>query len=135
MNDDFVRGSCLCGAVRFQARLPSKWCAHCHCGMCRKAHGAGYVTWVGFPAKHFEITEGADQLRWHASSAGAERGFCGRCGSSLLFRSERWANEMHVALGAMDDPIDRLPQANVYHDDHVDWVAIDESLNVRNYDD
>ena len=41
-----VSGGCLCGAVRFTAKLPSKWCAHCHCSLCRKAHGAGYVTWA-----------------------------------------------------------------------------------------
>ena len=37
---DRVGGSCLCGAVRFEVTLPSKFCAHCHCGNCRKAHGA-----------------------------------------------------------------------------------------------
>lgn len=132
MNLEFVRGSCLCGDVRFRARLPSNWCAHCHCSMCRKAHGAGYVTWVGFPAEGFEVTQGLNQLRWYPSSRQAERGFCDRCGSSLLFRSERWPGEMHVALGVMDDAIDRAPEAHVYHDAHVDWVAIDEALAVHN---
>jgi hypothetical protein len=134
MKSEPVRGSCLCGAVRFEASLPSKWCAHCHCGMCRKAHGAGYVTWVGFPVERFEVTHGSEQLHWYRSSGQAERGFCDRCGSSLLFRSERWPGEMHVALGAMDDPIDRTPQAHVYHDDHVDWVVIDEALAVHDPD-
>ena len=37
-------GKCLCGAVRFRMRFPSKWVAHCHCTMCRRAHGAAFVT-------------------------------------------------------------------------------------------
>lgn len=123
-----VTGSCLCGAVRFAADLPSKWCAHCHCSMCRKAHGAGYVTWVGFEQHQVSMTEGSDQLTWHDSSPGAQRGFCRKCGSSMFFRSERWAGELHIALGAMDDEVDRKPQANVFFDRHVDWMPIDKTL-------
>ena len=123
-----VGGSCFCRAIGFTAKLPSKWCAHCHCSMCRKTHGAGYVTWVGFEADKVELTHGEDQLRWFDSSKDAQRGFCRRCGSSLFFRSERWAGELHIALGCVDDPIDRQPQANVYFDKHVEWMPIDTSL-------
>ena len=126
--DKRVNGSCLCGAIRFSARLPSKWCAHCHCSMCRKFHGAGYVTWVGFEAGQVEIGQGENDLSWFDSSPGAQRGFCKQCGSSLFFRSERWAGELHVALGCMDDAIDRKPQANAFFDRHVDWMPIDHSL-------
>ena len=126
--DKQVNGSCFCSAISFTANLPSKWCAHCHCSMCRKTHGAGYVTWVGFETGQVKITQGEDQLRWFDSSAGAQRGFCPTCGSSLFFRSERWAGELHIALGCMDDPIDRQPQANVFFDKHVDWMPVDQKL-------
>lgn len=123
-------GACLCGAVRFELRLPSKWCAHCHCTMCRRAHGAGYVTWVGMEERNFGFLLGADHVRWYASSSGAERGFCPTCGSTMFFRGQRWADEIHVALGCMDGPIDRQPQANAFYDTHVDWMPIDEALTV-----
>lgn len=123
-----VNGSCFCGAIGFTATLPSKWCAHCHCSMCRKSHGAGYVTWVGFEDGQVSITRGGDQLNWFDSSPGAQRGFCKTCGSSLFFRSERWAGELHIALGCMDDEIDRLPQANVFFDTHVAWMPVDATL-------
>jgi hypothetical protein len=123
-----VSGGCFCGAIGFTATLPSKWCAHCHCSMCRKSHGAGYVTWVGFESGQVSITRGEDQLNWFDSSPGAQRGFCRACGSSLFFRSERWAGELHIALGCMDDEIDRRPQANVFFDTHVDWMPIDTTL-------
>lgn len=123
-----VKGSCFCGAIGFTAKLPSKWCAHCHCSMCRKTHGAGYVTWVGFDRNQVTLTQGEVQLAWFDSSEDAQRGFCTNCGSSLFFRSERWAGELHVALGCMDDAIDRQPQANVFFDKHVDWMPIDDDL-------
>jgi hypothetical protein len=31
---------CLCGAVRGRIARPSRWVAHCHCSVCRRAHGA-----------------------------------------------------------------------------------------------
>jgi hypothetical protein len=96
--------------------------------MCRKFHGAGYVTWVGFERDQVRFTQGEDQLAWHQSSPGAQRGFCRLCGSSMFFRSERWAGELHVALACFDDTIDRHPQANVFFDNHVDWMAIDKTL-------
>lgn len=125
-----VSGGCLCGAVRFELKLPSKWCAHCHCSMCRRAHGAGYVTWVGMESSRFRLVKGEQQLRWYASSPDARRGFCDTCGSTMLFESKRWAGETHVALGCVDGPIDREPQAHAFFDAHVDWIPIDDALKI-----
>ena len=121
-----VNGSCLCGAVSFAATLPSKWCAHCHCSLCRKAHGAGYVTWAGF--EQSQVAVSGDGIEWYESSPGAQRGFCRQCGSTMFFRSERWAGELHIALACFDAPLDRTPQANVFFDAHVQWMPIDRSL-------
>ena len=125
-----VHGSCLCNEVRYSCTLPSKWCAHCHCTMCRKYHGAGYVTWVGFDNVHFQLEAGAEHLQWYRSSGPAERGFCKNCGSSLFFRSDRWEGEIHVTLASLNDPIDRQPQAQVFFEHRVDWMAVDEDLPV-----
>ena len=98
--------------------------------MCRRAHGAGYVTWVGFEEGHFHLDQGAADLKWFQSSDEAERGFCRHCGSTMFFRSQRWPGEIHVALGCIDGPIDRQPQAHVFHDTHVDWMPLDDALKI-----
>lgn len=116
-----ARGSCLCGDIRFRLDLPSQWVAHCHCSLCRRAHGAGFVTWVGMATERVGIDDPQARLRWYPSSPGADRGFCSQCGSSLLFRSGRWPGELHVVLACVDDPVDRAPQAHAYWDTHVDW--------------
>ena len=118
---------CLCGGVRVEATLPSKWVAHCHCTMCRHTHGDGFVTWAGFEDARCRIDDPEQQLRWFESSPGAERGFCARCGSTLLFRSQRWSGELHVVLANFDSPLDRAPQAHVFWDTHVDWIALDNN--------
>jgi hypothetical protein len=118
-------GSCQCGALRFDATLPSKWVAHCHCTMCRRAHGAAFVTWVGMEDARARIDDSDGTLRWYASSPTAERGFCSRCGTMLFFRGDRWPGELHIVRANFDAPVDRAPQVHVHYDTHVDWVALD----------
>ena len=123
-----ARGRCLCGAIAFTAALPTKWIAHCHCTLCRQAHGAAFVTWAGFEAEQVHLDDAVGALRWFPSPAGGERAFCAHCGSSMLFRSDRWPGELHVARALCSDPLDREPQAHVYWDTHVSWVDLADDL-------
>ncbi len=126
-----ITGSCLCEGIAFEVTTPTKWCAHCHCSMCRRAHGAGVVTWFGIESGQLTLTRGADLLQWYQSSPSpprARRGFCRRCGSMLFFEGERWAGETHVARASVPGPIDRQPQVHVYYEGHVDWLTVDDGL-------
>ncbi|MEO8752213.1 MAG: GFA family protein [Casimicrobiaceae bacterium] len=115
-------GSCHCGSVRFVAKFPSRFCAHCHCESCRRAHGAAFVTWVGFPSGQVQITDGADMLSTHESSPGTFRMFCRHCGTKLFFESSRWAGETHVVLAAFDEPVDQLPSGHAFYEEHASWL-------------
>ncbi len=128
MTEQTASGACLCGAVAFEITLPSLWCAHCHCTQCQRYHGAPVVTWVGVSNDQFTFTRGEHNLRWFASSAPAQRGFCGECGSSFLFRSEKWPKEIHITLPNLKDPIDRQPEGHVHYRNHVSWLKLDDDL-------
>lgn len=128
MPDNTVSGSCLCGAVRFEVTLPSLWCAHCHCSMCQRYHGAPVVTWAGFKTDDVEFTLGENRISWFHSSPQAQRGSCATCGSSFLFRSERWPDELHICLANFHGPIDREPEGHVYYDSHVPWLQLGDDL-------
>ena len=96
--------------------------------MCRRAHGAAFVTWVGLDEGRCRVEDSEGLVRWYASSPGAERAFCSRCGSSMFFRSKRWPGELHVVLANFTDPVDRAPQAHVFYDTHVGWLSIADDL-------
>jgi len=115
-------GACLCGQVRFEITPPTKWCAHCHCTMCRRAHGAAFVTWIGVPEAQLELVAGRNTVQWYASSPDSRRGFCQHCGSSLFFRSERWPGEIHVARANVPGEIDREPDEEVHADTRAAWL-------------
>ena len=128
MTSNRVSGACLCGAVRFELTGPTLFCAHCHCSMCRRAHGAGYVTWVGVLKGGLRTVAGADRLVRYRSSDHGTRDFCGTCGSSLFCESTHHPERIDVALANVDGDIDRPPQLHVYYDDRAPWVCIGDDL-------
>jgi len=99
---DKLTGGCLCGAVRYEATGPFRGVVVCHCGQCRKWHGAapGYTA-VDKP--RFALTSGEDSLRWYRSSPSATRGFCAACGSSLFWQGDGRAH-ISIAAGTLDGP-------------------------------
>jgi hypothetical protein len=46
----------------------------------------------------------------------------------MFFQSERWPEEMHVVLTAMDGPIDREPGAHVFFDSGAPWIQMSDDL-------
>lgn len=124
---DTISGSCLCGSVRFSVTPPTLFCAHCHCRFCRKAHGAALVTWFGAAEERFAL-DSDEHLRWYQSSKQSRRGFCSRCGSTLLFTSKLAPGEVHIARAFVDGAIDREPMGHVFFDHHVDWLEITDEL-------
>ena len=126
-----VEGACFCGEVRFQIDLPTLFCGHCHCSMCRRPHGASYVTWAGVGPDHFRITQGADLLRTFTSSTQGRRQFCDTCGTQLFCWHETASGEtkmIDVTLASLEAPIDRPPQGHYYYDSKAAWTTVNDDL-------
>jgi len=121
-------GSCYCGRVRFAVELPARFVAHCHCANCRRAHGAGFVTWCGFEKRKLRVISGEDGLGRYTTDTGATRSFCTTCGTPLFYESPRWPDEIHVAFAHLDHAIDVLPAAHVYADRSPAWCPIHDDL-------
>jgi len=103
-------GGCLCGAVRYRLRRVESayWC---HCTMCRRASGSGALPWATVARADFELTRGT--LKTYASSPGVARGFCGACGSPILFDMAAEA-AVDVTLGTLDDPDSLAPTHHIW---------------------
>lgn len=123
-----AQGSCLCGAVRFRIGFPTMFCGHCHCRLCRRSHGAGFVTWVGVEKERFSLEAGRDALVRFRSSDHGTRSFCGTCGSTLFCETTRHPERIDVVLANLDTPVDRAPQLHVFFDHRAEWVTVEDGL-------
>ena len=128
MTETKITGSCLCGRVAFEAELPSLFVVHCHCTMCRRAHGAGYVTWIAVREDGFRITAGADDVVDFQSSEHTTRSFCKSCGASMFCNDQRHENVIDLTLANLHGPADQPPGGHYYFDTHAPWAPIDDAL-------
>lgn len=115
-------GSCLCGAVRFEARGEPKFVSNCHCESCRRAASAPSLTWAGFSNAQVDMKGAA--LREYSSSPGVVRSFCANCGSSISYRGERWPGEIHLAVCAFDDAAAMAPTSDHLSEEKLPWSAL-----------
>ena len=123
---------CLCKGLQFKVSLPVKWCSNCHCTRCQKGHGAGFVTWVGFKKDNFIIVKGKELLQWYHTSKKSEFGFCSKCGSSIIYRSIKCPDEIHITLVNIIADLNIAPQFDSYFDTHVPWLIFNENIPKKN---
>lgn len=119
-------GSCLCGAVRYRVDGAIGWTSHCHCSMCRKAHGTAFGTYGRVPQEAFHFESGEEDVVRYVSSPGTTRTFCGRCGSTLQFLQAEGFVEL--ALGTLDDGAGVEPKAHIHVASKAAWYAIHDDL-------
>ena len=104
-----LTGSCLCGAVRFEARPEKPEGYYCHCRMCQLAFGNTRAAFVNL--RKDQVTWTGAQPTRYASSKFALRGFCGQCGTPLTFEYLS-SDHMDLAVGSFDDPAALKPVAH-----------------------
>ena len=123
-----IRGSCLCRAVRFEVAAPLGRMTHCHCSMCRKAHGAAFATYADVPAAGFRFVAGEEHVAAYRSSAGVRRTFCRRCGSNLQFLADARPGVIELAIGSLDDDPGKRPEGHIFVGSKAPWFEIADGL-------
>ncbi len=123
-----LRGSCLCGGVRYEISGPLSYPLNCHCSMCRKAHGAAFRSRARVKAEDFRWTKGVELVTYYESSPGNHRGFCRVCGSPLLSRFDDKPEYYGLPLGALDDDPGIKPGFHVFVAHKAPWYDITDDL-------
>jgi hypothetical protein len=97
-----IRGSCLCGGVRFEYARAVTQVSMCHCSLCRKVSGAASNAVVIVPETDFRWLSGQELRRVFAKPSGWQTSFCETCGSPLP-QTLRGAAAYWVPAGLLDD--------------------------------
>jgi hypothetical protein len=121
-----VRGSCLCGDVAWEVSTPFHLMSHCHCSMCRKAHGSAFATYVGTQAKGLRWLRGGESVGRYESSPGFHRAFCTRCGS--VVPGDPAGELAFVPAGTLDADPGLRPQGHIFVGSKAPWHEITDAL-------
>jgi len=123
-----ISGSCLCGAVRYEVAGAFGRVSHCHCSMCRKAHGAAFGTYGRVRKIEFRLVSGGDSIAQYNSSPDVIRTFCKRCGSTLQWMRRSTPDVFALALGTLDDDPEARPECHIYVGSKTSWFEITDAL-------
>lgn len=121
------RGSCLCGAVKYEVRGEFGAGYFCHCSRCRKATGSAFAASALVATKDFVVIEGNEALK-SLSVKGMHRVFCSHCGSPIISRRDAMPEAVRVRLGTLDSPLENGPLGHIYTDSKANWFEIHDDL-------
>jgi hypothetical protein len=103
MSQITLKGSCLCGAVRYEVSGDPHRFYHCHCSRCRKSSGTGHATNLMLANAQLVFTEGESLLKRYKVPEAERfaRQFCSCCGSAVA-RAVSEIDAVVIPAGSLD---------------------------------
>src|SRR5688572_33302353 len=119
------KGSCLCGAVRFEIEGELAEPDACHCSQCGRWSGHFWAS-TNVPREAFTL-HGEDKVAWYQSSERIRRGFCASCGSVLFWGPADW-DKIAIAMGAFDLPTGTHLEKHIFVASKGDYYEIADGV-------
>lgn len=116
------KGSCLCGAVRYEIRGDVERTSNCWCTMCQKQHGAAFGPYANVAARDLHYLQGEEAITHYASSPGVDRTFCKVCGANLTWQMDGQRERIGVTLGTFDTPYEGTVTHNLHIENKPGWL-------------
>jgi hypothetical protein len=116
-----LTGGCNCGAVRFEITEQPLRAGYCHCTRCQRRTGTAASPSAIANSAAFRIVSGEDHIRrWNAGD-GADKAFCGTCGSALFGQHPETIN---VRMGSFDSDPGIRPMGRLHVASAAVWEPI-----------
>lgn len=122
-----IRGSCLCGNVRYEYDGVIEEIAMCHCSQCRKAQGSAFATNSPVETALLKFT-GTEYIREFNSSPNKIRAFCKHCGSPLYSALADLAGVCRLRLGTVDTEFTCDNKYHIHVASKATWQTIDDEF-------
>lgn len=126
-NDSYtnIKGSCLCGAVKYKISGEALRFYNCHCNRCRKVTGAAHASnLLVKPESSLSWESGEDMLQSYKVPE-AERFynlFCKKCGSPMP-KVVPELGAVIIPAGSLDSDAPMAPNGNIFWDSRAEWTC------------
>ena len=123
------KGSCACGAVRYEIAAAPLRGFQCQCRDCQKDTGSGHSSVFVFPRAALRVSGPVREIA-RAADGGDEKvkGFCGDCGSPLYNKPASKPDMVGIYVGTLDDPSAFKPQAVMFAARGHAWDHLDPAV-------
>ncbi|MEN8159047.1 MAG: GNAT family N-acetyltransferase [Myxococcota bacterium] len=127
-----IRGSCLCGGVRFEVARAVGPFELCHCSRCRKASGSAFAAMVGVDGAGYRLLAGAELIASYdapilRAPPAYRTAFCRRCGSPVP-SPEPGADWFELPAGLLEDDPGVRPDRHIFVELTAPWDATRDGL-------
>jgi hypothetical protein len=119
-----LRGSCLCGEVRFAVEAPFLAVTACHCASCKKISGGVGTANGGARTEDVRILAGRELLTTYQPAEGSAKTFCSRCGSNLFGGGWPESERTSVRLSSLDEPFEGRIASHIYVRSLAPWEVL-----------
>ena len=119
-----LTGGCNCGAVRFEVTEPLVSARYCHCTSCQRRTGTAAAASAAVVPGSFHVIQGEDRLKAWKPEDGAEKWFCGDCGSAMFTRDPENPERIGVRMGVLDEDPGVRPSARQFVAYAASWEPI-----------
>ncbi len=132
MTDAILKGSCLCGAIKYEVTGEPKRFWHCHCTRCRKATGTGHASNIFLQPASLKWLCGEDELRLFKVPEAARftNAFCVTCGGRMP-RQVKGTDAVIIPAGSLDNEAPLRPQGRIFYGSRAAWSCEADALPVH----
>jgi len=129
MTQTKLSGSCLCGAVKYEATGEPQRFVHCHCSRCRKATGTGHASNLFLQPGSLQWLAGAERIRSFKVPEAKRftNVFCETCGGRLPRQA---MDAVIIPAGSLDDEPPMKPGARIFYGSRASWSCGGDGLPV-----
>jgi hypothetical protein len=121
-----IKGSCLCGKVRYQYDGDINEIAMCHCSQCRQAQGGAFATNSPIDAEKLKFT-GSEFIKEFESNDNKVRAFCQNCGSPLYSAKKDLPNTKRLRVGTIETAFACENKYHIFSASKASWHTITDN--------
>jgi hypothetical protein len=131
MPECILKGSCLCGAVRYEVTGEPIRFYHCHCSRCRKVTGTGHASNLFLQPAALTWLSGEELVNAFKVPEAKRftNSFCTHCGSRLP-RQAKDSDMVMIPAGSLDGAAPIRPQARIFSESRASWSCADGEMPV-----
>ena len=123
-----LKGSCNCGAVRYEVLQEFTTQAACHCIQCQKHTQSAFSIMGALPQDGFRLVSGTLKVWTKTADSGTRHDcyFCPDCGNRIYHQNPEAPEVIRLKLGTLDDSSVIDPKIHVWVQHRQPWLTLPE---------